>query len=102
MNSLLTEESIIKVLNKLTHSKKDMSYTIEKSVTTFSFYITIYYNDVKRSARISDHISSKKLLNTLVIGKNTKRKTVESFLTNVVKKLIQTYELKENKLGENK
>lgn len=91
-NTLLQEESIIKILNKLTHNNKDFRYELEKSKTTESMYIVIHYKElVKRSCRISDHLSDKRLLNTLLIGKHTKRKTVEAFLSNVIKKLLNTY-----------
>lgn len=97
MNNLLDIQNLKKILNKITHNTSEMSYTIEESLSTASFYITIYYKDVKRSARISDHLSNKKLLSTLLIGKHTKRKTIESFLTNVVKKLMATYEKSKSK-----
>lgn len=91
---LLNSEFVEKEVRKILASYPEITYQIDTSHTTLSIYIRMFYRDVKRTIRISDHLTNKTDIVTLIIAKHTKLKTLQSFVKNAIRKLELTSTLK--------
>lgn len=63
-----------------------MTYEIRKSPLSESIYLVIFYNDISRLIRFSDHFTGK--YKTVLITQNTK----PSKIINTIKKAVRTLE----------
>ena len=68
---------------------KGIKSSIYKSKTTNSFYVKIYYNNMSRKIKFSDHLSPKGYVRTLIIKKSTSKPHIKRFVDNTLKILEQ-------------
>lgn len=91
---LLNSDFVEKEVKKILASYPEISYNLDTSHTTLSIYIRMFYKDCKNTIRISDHLTSKTDIKTLIIAKHTKLKTLQNFVKNAIRKLELTSTLK--------
>ena len=87
MNKILDSEIIEKEIKKILQKNSDITYGMKSSNTTLSIYLRLYLGDCKHTLRISDHLTKKTDVKTLLIQKNTKLKTVINFINSGIKTL---------------
>ncbi len=77
------------LLKKVLKQFPDVTYTIKESLTTNSKYVCFSCGERKRTVRISDHPTKKYIVGTNVDKKGA-RTTLERFVINNIKKLVNS------------
>ena len=83
-------DSLQLLLKKVLSRFPAVTYTIKESLTTNSKYVCFSCGERKKTVRISDHPTKKYIVGTDV-GKKGSRTTLERFVVNNVKKLVDSH-----------
>lgn len=75
------------IIDKVVKEFPGVTYSIKESDSTNSMYVRFYYNERKKTVRISDHSSSKSMPSNNFMDEGKSMGSLERFLINNVKAL---------------